>query len=245
MPSITDIIKAHAPEIAASRERDRDRGVARANTQPEPRSRPSTTSRTNVASPRSSSGSGYGIVLENRQARWNEEFSRPYASRVLEDDIGSTRSSMDSVAQEVEHTLNLNVSPPKRGASPGKSVLASPPTSASTVTAFPSTSKGNGVGSSSTRVVMPDDYERARRPSTSSVAKGRSASVPFPSSAVTGGSPRVVGASKDKNRDTAMALASYLRSPRLTKLFTLKRKPHSSSQPGAATLQVSLCDVGE
>ncbi|EJD52158.1 alpha/beta-hydrolase [Auricularia subglabra TFB-10046 SS5] len=263
VPSITDIIKAHAPEIAASRERDRA-AVQRSYTSPESRAR-SGTQRTATSS-RASSGSGYGIVLQDKTARWRteeEEFGYGYgasggarrssstrdshsqshashrAYRYVDhlDEIGSTRSSMDSVAQEVELTLHLNA-PSSRT----RSNISSPPTSANTVKAFPSSNaNSNGLGSSTTRVLIPEAHdERPRRPSTSAQSPG----VPFPA-ALTGASPRLVGASKDKNKDTAMALASYLRSPRLTRLLTLKRKPHSTSIPGATTLQVSLSDVGK
>lgn len=255
VPSITEIIKAHAPEIAASRERER--AMQRAETHPVPRPRPN--NGRNAATPRSSSGSGYGAVIEGKHGIGRSESDRvgrrsnairdsprahdyhPSVS-LIEDEIGSTRSSMDSVAQEVEYTLALNT--PRRGGASTRSNLSSPPTSANTIKGFPSSSS-SGVGSSSTRVVMPDTpEERPRRPSTSSLPnKGRAATVAFPASpVVTGGSPRLVGASKDKNKDTAMALASYLRSPRLTKLLTLRRKPHSTALAG---LQVSLSDVGK
>ena len=273
VPSISDIIRAHRPDITASQENARTRHAVRAGADANPKvpaKSPYMNGRPSVAS--QSSGSGFGVVIDgtggHMQLHGADEFGfRPSTARssnsfrdgpgrshdffsqsrrIPEDDTISTRTSIDSVALEAEQTLYYEY---ERLRASGKAQLPPTPVSVNTIVPFPSS--GQALGSGSTKVVMPDSpasFEtRHRRPSTSSRPEQFAKSPPntsFPSP-IPGSSPRVVGVSRDKSKDTALALASYLRSPRLTRLLTLTRKPHSSPQRGSPQLQVSLSDVGE
>lgn len=272
VPSISDIIRAHRPEITASQENARTRHAVRAGADASasnPVRSPYMNGRPSVAS--QSSGSGFGTVIDGTGSHVHlngaDEFGfRPSTARssnsfrdgpgrsqdffspsrrIPEDDTMSTRTSIDSVALEAEQTLYYEY---ERLRASGKTQLPTTPVSAGTVVAFPSS--GQGIGSGSTKVVMPDSpasFEtRHRRPSTSSRPEPRTKSPPNAaySSPIASPSPRVVGVSRDKSKDTALALASYLRSPRLTRLLTLTKKPHSSPLRGSPQLQVSISDVG-
>ncbi|GJJ09629.1 hypothetical protein Clacol_003853 [Clathrus columnatus] len=123
----------------------------------------------------------------------------------LDDNL--SRSSMDSVAEEVQHTLMLSLSHP------------------STVTQRTKASLGDDRDSFTTTIAKRSDNLN-RSPSVSSFSTSHTPPSPFNNQF-----------RSSKSDSHTHALATFLRSPRLTRLLKLRRHPNQR-------LQVSFSDLG-
>ncbi|KZO95978.1 alpha/beta-hydrolase [Calocera viscosa TUFC12733] len=137
----------------------------------------------------------------------------------------SHRSSLDSIAEEVRRTLQLaedgSVARETRPYGNGKSKSASEPP----VSAVQSRVQVNGESSMPNIGYVKGPMSESYSPSIDSNFPAGTSFLPLPAGPVKGASSE------------NLAIAQQLRSPRYTKLLTLKRSPHRG-------LTVSLADVG-
>lgn len=229
VPSIDDIIKMHAPAVVAANQAASKRGGTGLNNGGSPTPSVSTGAASVSLEP-SSAGSSLGGTTTPKSS--TPAHSRS-ASIELEGDE-TFRSSIDSIADEAQ-----------------RAVQALQEQTVSTIRAIPrrpSTASSIGVGTP--RLQHAKSFPKAR----ASSAQGDSASLsPYLRSPLSDGASICSGNSGNTivlpptlNRaatttgatgDNALEMAQYLRSPRLTRLLTLRR-------PANAGLTVSLADVG-
>ena len=256
VPSINDIIRSHAPPRISPRpspvqqnrplpghQQTRPAPVIAQQGRPLPgaQSRPSTTQQTfppsafgrriedveeeeEEATGRSSIDSITAEVRNTlRKASANSSFNAPPPARVSEEGRRSV-SSYQASSRKVNVTRNLHHAK-SFGDKPRSNTPSSEP--------FPAhlqhheSEHGHGGGK---RPALPPLYPP--RPHTSASASGGT-----PSSPISVGTTIGTVAGSGSGDPTKLELAQFLRSPRLTRLMTLRRPPHSG-------LTVSLADVG-
>ncbi|PVG03300.1 hypothetical protein CPB86DRAFT_749534 [Serendipita vermifera] len=156
-------------------------------------------------------------IKPSRNQRPNTSPALPTSIEESEHDDRASRSSIDSVTHEVQSSLQKNN---HSGLHHARSFPTKPPSSA------PPTTFGGyrGIRSSESEHDVPIKYAQSVY-SASSYGFENASSV-FPPTFFSTPPP-----------DSAMAIAQFLRSPRLTRLLTLRKLPHRG-------LTVSLADVG-
>ncbi|TDL28353.1 alpha/beta-hydrolase [Rickenella mellea] len=138
-----------------------------------------------------------------------------------------SRSSIDSIAEEVQKTLKNSAPPPQPRSSPALPLRRAP--------SFPNIE--SQAGSSRSRTPLSD-----RRPDSSahssSSHKPPLSPMASPDPNISFGSRQSKGSAKETQKE---AIATYLRSTRLTTLLKLTRLPHATRDE---PLTVSLADLG-
>ncbi|KAG8766172.1 hypothetical protein FRC12_007045 [Ceratobasidium sp. 428] len=236
VPSIDDIIRMHAPAITAANQAASKRSASRNGS-------PSVPSTPITATAPSFAGSSLLGTATGTSTPYN---STPGHSRSPSQDqaeLEVQRSSIDSIADEAQRALQAlqdqeAVVSPRRRASAGKasSVGAGTPSRLQHTRSFPKPRASSVQGDSSSL----SPYFRSPLSDGASICSGNSGNTvvlpPTLGRAATTGSSTgmAVGAAAG---DNTLEMAQYLRSPRLTRLLTLRR-------PANAGLTVSLADVG-
>ncbi|KAG9102725.1 hypothetical protein FRC06_001298 [Ceratobasidium sp. 370] len=232
VPSIDEIIRMHAPAVVAANQAVTKRGASR-NGSPSVPSTPITTTAPSL--PGSSFlGTGTGT---NTPRTSTPGHSRSTSRDETEAEAEMQRSSIDSIADEAQRALQAlqdqeAAALPRRRASMGKasSVGAGAPSRLQHARSFPKARASSVQGESSSL----SPYFRSPLSDGASICSGNSGNtVVLPSSLGRAATTPVSAAAGDNT----LEMAQYLRSPRLTRLLTLRR-------PANAGLTVSLADVG-
>ncbi|KAG8694238.1 hypothetical protein FRC08_008610, partial [Ceratobasidium sp. 394] len=233
VPSIDEIIRMHAPAVVAANQAVSKRSASR-NGSPSVPSTPITATAPTL--PGSSFlGAGTGA---NTPRTSTPGHSRSTSRDETEPEIEVQRSSIDSIADEAQRALQAlqeqeAATSPRRWASAGKasSMSAGMPSRLQHARSFPKARASSVQGESSSL----SPYFRSPLSDGASICSGNSGNtVVLPSLGRAASTGSAVGAAAG---DNTFEMAQYLRSPRLTRLLTLRR-------PANAGLTVSLADVG-
>ncbi|CAE6378591.1 unnamed protein product [Rhizoctonia solani] len=184
---------------------------------------PAVVAATKAASQRSATVSKPADSSASKPAEADDLFAPAHSG------LDPSRSSVDSIADEAQRSLQAlqDVPPPPIGTiTPRRPRTANPSVSAaSTPTTAPRLQHARSFASSApAESISLSPYVRAPFSDGASICSGNSGTT-------------VVLARSPTTADPTMEMAQYLRSPRLTRLLTLRRPAH-------AGLTVSLADVG-
>ncbi|KAG8745247.1 hypothetical protein FRC10_008420 [Ceratobasidium sp. 414] len=233
VPSIDEIIRMHAPAVVAANQAVTKRSASQ-NGSP---SVPSTPITTTAPSLPGSSLLGMGTGTNTRTS--TPGHSRSTSRDETEAEVEVQRSSIDSIADEAQRALQAlqdqeAAAPLRRRASMGKAstVGGGMPSRLQHARSFPKARASSVQGDSSSL----SPYFRSPLSDGASICSGNSGNtVVLPSSL--GRTTATGPATAASTGDNTLEMAQYLRSPRLTRLLTLRR-------PANAGLTVSLADVG-
>ncbi|QRV97550.1 hypothetical protein RhiJN_25569 [Ceratobasidium sp. AG-Ba] len=233
VPSIDEIIRMHSPAVVAANQAA-SKSASRNGSVPS----------TPISGPAQSLAGSSSLSISDATGTNTPQMSTPGHSRSASRDDAEpdiSRSSVDSIADEAQRALQVlqeqeaaAANLPRRRASVGKaSSVGGVPTSLKHARSFPKARASSVQGETSASASL-SPYLRSPLSDGASICSGNSGNtVVLPPSlgrAATTGSTPVVG-------DNTLEMAQYLRSPRLTRLLTLRR-------PANAGLTVSLADVG-